>query len=110
MQLGLQPQALKADPHLTLTLSPPIGWERRGDSRRKSIVGAIQKGGRQTVPVSEVTAPANARLDFAVATAPERGQQQSTAASGQRQSARFRNITDDIVLEGSAREGPGLVW
>ena len=22
------------NPHLTLTLSPPIGWERRGDTRR----------------------------------------------------------------------------
>ncbi|MGA2555892.1 MAG: hypothetical protein ABSG04_06410, partial [Verrucomicrobiota bacterium] len=25
-------------PHLTLTLSPPIGWERRGNSRRTPIV------------------------------------------------------------------------
>ena len=23
-------------PHLTLTLSPPIGWERRGDTKRTS--------------------------------------------------------------------------
>ena len=28
------------NPHLTLTLSPPIGWERRGDSQRASVVVA----------------------------------------------------------------------
>jgi hypothetical protein len=28
----------KTNPHLTLTLSPPIGWERRGNSLRARIV------------------------------------------------------------------------
>ena len=30
--------ALSMDPHLTLTLSPPIGWERRGNGRRTRLV------------------------------------------------------------------------
>ncbi len=30
-----------ADPHLTLTLSPPIRWERRGNSRRMLVVALI---------------------------------------------------------------------
>jgi len=29
---------LSMNPHLTLTLSPPIGWERRGNGRRTRIV------------------------------------------------------------------------
>ena len=29
---------LPMNPHLTLTLSPPIGWERRGNSRRTRLV------------------------------------------------------------------------
>jgi len=28
----------RRNPHLTLTLSPPIGWERRGNSRRKRLI------------------------------------------------------------------------
>jgi len=31
-------------PHLTLTLSPPIQWERRGDSKRTSLILRNPKG------------------------------------------------------------------
>ncbi len=35
------------NPHLTLTLSPPIGWERRGNSKRTPIVLWKKWGQRQ---------------------------------------------------------------
>jgi hypothetical protein len=41
----------KRTPHLTLTLSPPIGWERRGNSRRTRIVP------RRTVEQRQVHGP-----------------------------------------------------
>jgi hypothetical protein len=44
--------------HLTLALSPPIGWERRGNSRRTRIVP------RRSVEQRQVHGP-NARQDFA---------------------------------------------
>jgi hypothetical protein len=47
------------NPHLTLTLSPPIGWERRGNSRRTRIVP------RRSVEQRQVHGP-NARQDFGV--------------------------------------------
>ena len=50
---------LSMNPHLTLTLSPPIGWERRGNSRRTRIVP------RRSVEQRQVHGP-NARQNFGV--------------------------------------------
>jgi hypothetical protein len=47
------------NPHLTLTLSPPIGWERRGNSKRTRIVP------RKSVEQRQVHDP-NARQNFGV--------------------------------------------
>ena len=50
---------LSMNPHLTLTLSPPIGWERRGNSRRTRIVPP------RSVEQRQVHGP-NARQNFGV--------------------------------------------
>ena len=52
-------RCLSMNPHLTLTLSPPMGWERRGNSRRTRIVP------RSSVEQRRVHSP-NARQDFGV--------------------------------------------
>jgi hypothetical protein len=47
VEKGWKPRKIAAvkcpewNPHLTLTLSPPIEWERRGNSQRTSIVVVI---------------------------------------------------------------------
>src|ERR1035441_7164327 len=50
---------LSINPHLTLTLSPPIGWERRGDRRRTRFVPRRSGEQRQVHG-------ANARQNFGV--------------------------------------------
>jgi hypothetical protein len=39
------------NPHLTLTLSPPIGWEGRGNSRRTRPVLRGPAGWRQGIKI-----------------------------------------------------------
>jgi hypothetical protein len=54
----------KMNPHLTLTLSPPIGWERRGDSvfatmivvnaSTNPVAGKPWKTGSESLPIGKI--------------------------------------------------------
>ena len=51
------------DPYLTLTLSPPIRWERRGDSKRMPTVAWMSSHWRQVQGFNARIFSGNSHLD-----------------------------------------------
>jgi hypothetical protein len=97
------------NPHLTLALSPPIGWERRGNSRRTRIVPP------RSVEQRQVHGP-NARQNFGVEAfqepSPHPGPLPSHRMGAEREQETDTNCSTEVcrAAAGSWCQGPPQFW